>query len=286
MKTKIIAHIAQNGVPVMPLTDICTPYFARHRQNVRIMPLSCPPTNYRIFLPALFAADNCCGAVIGSPHLRRTADLVKRLSRRAAAAGACNVVRQAADGTLEGDAVAGEGLLRALRRRGFDVTGRTVLIIGCGGTGAMAAQALAEAGARCLHFYDANASSRANKLLRHLQRYYLSVKMRTGYRQDIDLVVYAASGNAANLALPELPPQTWVAAMETGGAELLRAAAANGCTVVGATATAAEQIPLYLKYFRLPTGGRPFSFSQRNSRGMDLTGSRFYLTQHGTVERF
>ena len=109
--TRLLAHI---GYPTQTFRSpmIYNPWFAHVGEDVVVVPFASQPDRYPDLLRALFGTGNVVGALITMPHKSTTPALLDRVSVAARIAGACNAVRRAPDGSLEGDMFAGaEGWL-------------------------------------------------------------------------------------------------------------------------------------------------------------------------------
>lgn len=97
-------------------------------------------------LAALRAFRNWGGAIVTVPHKTAAMALCDRISERAAIAGAVNVIRREADGSLSGELLDGVGFVRGLRESGHQLAGKRAFLAGAGGAASAIAFALAEAG--------------------------------------------------------------------------------------------------------------------------------------------
>ena len=95
-------------------------------------------------LPAL----GFVGANVTIPHKAAALALADAATARAEAIGAANTLRFRADGTIWADNTDGPGLVEALAARGFELAGRSVQVLGAGGTARAAVWALVDAGAQ------------------------------------------------------------------------------------------------------------------------------------------
>ncbi len=77
-------------------------------------------------------AEGYCGLNVTLPHKRAVMTLCESVSERAQRAGAVNTLIRS-DSGWHGDNTDGEGLVGDLRRLGFAVAGRRVLVLGAGG---------------------------------------------------------------------------------------------------------------------------------------------------------
>jgi shikimate dehydrogenase len=258
--TVIIAHI---GYPThafkAPL--IYNPYFDAQGINAVVVPMACQAEHYAPLLRSLFALGNIAGALITMPHKVSTVALVDELMPAAAIAGACNAVRRAADGRLQGDMFDGEGFVRGVQRKGLSLQGKRALVVGAGGVGSAIAASLAAAGVAELTLFDVQVAS-TQALAGRLAAHYPALMLRIGSNDpaDMDLVVNATplgmnEGDRLPLDVERLSPATFVGevVMRTEMTAFLRAAQARGCRVQIGSDMLFEQIPAYLEFFGLPS---------------------------------
>lgn len=257
--TGLIAHI---GYPTHTFKSplIYNPYFAQADINAVVVPMACTAESYPGFLRSLFQLRNLLGALITMPHKVSTVALLDLCSPRVLMAGACNAVRTAPDGRLEGDLFDGEGFVRAIRRKGRVIQGQRALIVGCGGVGSAIAASLAVAGIGELTLDDTNRMAR-DALVMRLRRHAPEVTLRVGERDPsgMDLVINATplgmqAHDASPLDTARLTPGMLVGEVVLSDAPtpLLRAAMGLGCEVIHGLDMLFEQIPAYLEFFGLP----------------------------------
>ena len=258
--TELIAHI---GYPTHAFKApmIYNPYFDHIGVNTRVMPMGCHPADYPAFLRAVFSLTNIRGALITMPHKVTTVGLLDRVTPTVEVAGACNAVRRAADGALEGDLFDGEGFVRGVLRKGLQLAGARVLVVGAGGVGCAIAASLAGAGIGAISLCDSHAAS-AEGLAGRLRTHYPRIDVRTGSSDPagFDLVVNATPmgmnpGDPLPLDVSRLAPTTFVGevVMRTEMTAFLSAAQARGCPIQIGSDMLFEQIPAYLEFFGYPT---------------------------------
>ena len=73
-------------------------------------------------------------------------------------AGSCNAILRRPDGTLLGDMFDGAGFVRGVQRKGRQLSGARVLVVGSGGVGSAIAASFAAAGVAGIGLFDANES--------------------------------------------------------------------------------------------------------------------------------
>src|SRR3954452_8649300 len=148
-RTTLIAHL---GYPThafkAPL--IYNPWFEQNDIDAVVVPMGVRPEDYPTFLRTLFRLTNIRGALVTMPHKVPTIGLVDDITPAAEIAGAANAVLLREDGSLLGDQFDGEGFLRGVRRKGFDLDGVRALVVGNQGVGSAIAASVAAAGVRAL----------------------------------------------------------------------------------------------------------------------------------------
>jgi shikimate dehydrogenase len=258
--TELIAHI---GYPTHTFKSpmIYNPYFEASGINAVVVPMGCKPENYPQFLRSVFTLENIRGALITMPHKVSTVGLLDEVTATVRVAGACNAVKRLADGRLVGDMFDGAGFVRGVQRKGLDLTGQRVLVVGTGGVGCAIAASLAGAGIAAISLFDVNTAS-CEALAQRLKTHYSQIEVRTGSNDpaDHDLVVNATpmgmnEGDPLPMDVSRLSPATFVGevVMKAETTAFLAAAQARGCRTQVGTDMLYEQIPAYLEYFGLPT---------------------------------
>jgi shikimate dehydrogenase len=257
--TSLIAHI---GFPTETFKSpmIYNPWFERAGVDAVVVPMGCKPDNYAALLKSVFALTNIRGALITMPHKVATVVLLDEASTAVKVAGACNAVRRAADGRLQGDMFDGEGFVRGVRRKGGRIEGARALVVGCGGVGSAIAASLAAAGVAALSLYDTRADAAA-ALSGRLAKFHPALKLSAVSNDPSghDLVVNATplgmkEGDPMPMAVDRIDPGAFVGevVMKQEMTAFLRAASARGCRYQVGVDMLFEQIPAYLEYFGFP----------------------------------
>lgn len=258
--TEIITHI---GYPTHTFKSpmIYNPFFEREGINAVVVPMGCKTPDYPAFLRAVFGLTNIRGALITMPHKVVTVDLVDLVTPTVKVAGACNAVKRLPDGRLMGDMFDGAGFVRGVQRKGLQLRGARVLVVGNGGVGCAIAASLAATGVARVTLFDAHAAA-CEALGQRLKNEYPDIEVVTGHNDPAghDLVVNATpmgmdDGDPLPMDVSRLSPHTFVGevVMKTEMTAFLRAAQARGCPVQIGTDMLFEQIPAYLEFFELPT---------------------------------
>jgi shikimate dehydrogenase len=258
--TQLIAHI---GFPTHTFKSpmIYNPYFASAGINALVVPMGCQTPDYSVFLKSVFNLTNICGALITMPHKVVTVGLLDEVTATVRVAGACNAVKKLPDGRLVGDMFDGAGFVRGLQRKGFDLMGKRVLVVGSGGVGCAIAASLAVAGIAAISLFDVNTAS-AEALGQRLKQNYPQIDVRTSSNDpaNYDLVVNATpmgmnEGDDLPMDVSRISPDAFVGevVMKTEMTAFLQAAKNRGCRVQVGSDMLFEQIPAYLEYFGLPT---------------------------------
>ena len=157
-KTTLIAHL---GYPTFAFKAplIYNPWFEKNDIDAVVVPMGVKAEEYPEFFPLLFKLSNIRGALVTMPHKVTTIELVDELTPTARVAGAANAVLLREDGTLLGDQFDGEGFVRGVLRKGFDLRGKRALVVGNGGVGSPIAASLAAAGVGAMGLFDPNAAA-------------------------------------------------------------------------------------------------------------------------------
>lgn len=259
-KTLLIAHV---GYPTesfkAPL--IYNPWFEKKGIDAVVMPLGVKPDDYPEFFKRMVKLSNIRGALVTMPHKVTTVGLLDESSTAVKVAGSCNAVRVESNGKVVGDMFDGAGFARGLKRKDFDVKGRSCLIAGTGGVGSAIAASLAADGVSRMVLFDTNKAS-AEGLAQRLKEHYPKMEVSAGSNDPAgyDLVVNATPlGMKPSDPLPfdvkRIAKDTFVGevVMKQEITPLLRAAQGKGCRTQVGTDMLFEQIPAYLEFFGFGT---------------------------------
>ncbi len=258
--TKLIAHL---GYPTTSFKAplIYNPYFESRGIDAVVVPMGCKAEDYPSFLHHVFRLSNILGALVTMPHKVTTVALLDDVLTTARVAGSCNAVRLSADGRLQGDMFDGEGFVRGALRKGQEIAGKRVLVVGAGGVGSAIAASLAKAGAQEIAVTD-SFEPMMNGLAARLEENYPDLRVLTGSNdpEGFDIVVNATPlgmkpGDPLPMDVSRIAPETFVGevVMTQEITPFLAAARERGCRFQVGTDMLFEQIPAYLEFFGLPT---------------------------------
>jgi shikimate dehydrogenase len=155
----------------------------------------------------------------------------------------------------------GEGFVRGLLRKGCQLKGARVLVVGAGGVGSAIAASLAAAGIGAITLFDARAES-AEALGGRIKAHYPSIAVATGSKDPAghDVVVNATpmgmnDGDELPVDVLRIAPSTFVGevVMKSEMTAFLKAVQARGCRFQIGSDMLFEQIPAYLEFFGFPT---------------------------------
>ncbi len=258
--TTLIAHI---GYPTHTFKApmIYNPYFEQAGIDAVVVPMGVKPEDFDTALRTIFKFTNIRGALITMPHKVTTTGLVDEVSPTAQIAGACNAVLLRPDGTLLGDMFDGAGFVRGVQRKGVQLDGARVLVVGSGGVGCAIAASFAAAQIGEIGLFDVNTAA-SEGLAGRLRRHYPALKFATGSKDPAgyDVVVNATpmgmnEGDELPMDVSRIAPTTFVGevVMKKEMTAFLAAAKARGCPIQIGTDMLFEQIPAYLEFFGFPT---------------------------------
>lgn len=258
--TELIAHI---GYPTHSFKSplIYNPYFEKEGINALVVPMGCKGEHYPAFLRSVFQLSNIRGALITMPHKVTTVGLLDEVTPTVKVAGACNAVKMDAQGRLVGDMFDGAGFVRGVQRKGFNLTGKRVMVVGTGGVGSAIAASMAAEKIAAISLFDVNTAS-CEALAQRLVKEYPTIQVGIGSNdpEGHDLVVNATpmgmnEGDPLPLDVSRLAPNTFVGevVMRTEMTAFLQAAQQRGCRVQVGSDMLFEQIPAYLEYFGFKT---------------------------------
>ena len=259
-KTTLIAHL---GYPTESFKApmIYNPWFEKAGIDAVVMPMGVRAEDYEQFLSSLFRLTNIRGALVTMPHKVTTVALLDEATPTVQIAGSCNAILRRPDGTLLSDMFDGAGFVRGVQRKGRQLSGARVLVVGSGGVGSAIAASFAATGIAGIGVFDANESA-AEALGARLRQHYPQLAVTTNSKDpaDYDVVVNATplgmkEGDPLPMDVARIAPTTFVGevVMKSEMTPFLQAAKEKGCQVQVGTDMLFEQIPAYLEFFGFGT---------------------------------
>jgi shikimate dehydrogenase len=256
-KTQLLAIIGD------PVAHVRAPFFFNPKFEAMgldafLFPLHVPAAELADVVPRLAKCPNLRGLVVTIPHKEAMARLCDDLGPNGCLMGAVNTVRFGRDGRLAGEMFDGLGLVAAMRAAGLELAGRRVLLLGAGGAGRAIAFAFAAEGVAALGIWN-RSLERAAALAREIGRAFpgKEVGIADADGRGWDTVVNCTSlGIHAGDPMPLdpgtlSPPTAFVDIIAVRETELMAAAAARGCQVVGGRPMAELQIDAQLAFIGL-----------------------------------
>lgn len=168
--------------------------------NGIVVPIHIMPDDLSGWLAQAAAMRNVDGIVVTVPHKVPCLAFCARVSERAKASDAVNIMIRDGDDWI-GDATDGHGYLDGIAAEGFDVKGKPALLVGTGGAGSAIAYEILARGASELALHDID-TARRDALLARLDKAFPG-KVRTG---GTDPRGFALVANATPLGMREGDP--------------------------------------------------------------------------------
>jgi shikimate dehydrogenase len=173
-----------------PVAQVQTPAILNQRflsegRRRLVVPLHVSLEGLPTFLEAMRQIKNAVGLLVTMPHKELLCRMSETKSPRAALLGFSNVLRITDEGFFESDCLDGDALIAAIHTQNFDLTHKSVVLVGCGGAGAAYGEALVHAGVTRIDLVDSNAR-RAENLAEKLSQSSNTAKFNV-YNQATDL---------------------------------------------------------------------------------------------------
>lgn len=192
-KTKVVVHLSH------PSDHLRTPGLFNSRVNelghdMVLVPWDVAPVDLALAWEGLRRVNNLAGVVVTIPHKEAVAALCDELDVEAKAMMVCNVARRSADGRFHGAIYDGIGFIEGLRAEGYEVAGKSVLLVGAGGAATAIAHAIA--GRRPKRLRIANRTpQKADKLIGALRQRFadLDVEPSAQDASGMEIVVNGTS---------------------------------------------------------------------------------------------
>lgn len=202
--TDINAATALVGLLGWPVSHSISPQmhnaaFAARRMNWRYLPLPVHPERVAEAVHGLRALG-FRGANVTVPHKQAVMPHLDRWTPAAEAIGAVNTIIIDEGGSMVGDNTDAAGFIADLRGQGVEVAGRSVLVLGAGGSARAVVYGLAEAGAERILLLNRTVA-RAEALAAAMRAYFPETAMGAGSfpgdvadaTQHADLIVNCTS---------------------------------------------------------------------------------------------
>lgn len=247
-----IAHVK---APVL-----LNPRFAAAGHDGVLVALHVSAADLATLVAGLRRLANFGGFSVTVPHKEAMAKLCDTLTDAARQAGAVNVVRRDADGTLHGAMFDGEGFCAGLAAAGHAIEGRRVFIAGAGGAASGIGFALAAHGVAAITFCN-RTRPRAEALAARIRTAFPAVTAGAGGPDPAghDIVVNTTTlGLQPDDPLPVDPrllrPEMLAVEIIMDPAEtaFMRAAAARGCRTHPGKPMLDQQITLIGRFMGAP----------------------------------
>lgn len=206
--------------------------------NGMVVPAHVLPEHLEDWMAPAIKLRNCDGIVVTVPHKVACLAFCARATERARASGAVNIMIRDGEDWV-GDATDGHGYLDGIAAQGFDVRGRSALLVGAGGAGSAIAYEILSRGASELAVHDVD-HARRDDLIARLDEAFPG-RTRVG---GTDPTGFALVANATPLGMREGDPlpvdvarltaDQFVADVVTRPAvpPLIAAARARGCATM------------------------------------------------------
>ncbi len=206
--------------------------------NAICVPGHVAPTDLACFWNGMLRLQNLQGIIVTVPHKIAAADMVDKLTDRAAFLGAVNTIRRTSAG-WEGDMVDGVGHVTALQKAGCVLEGKRALIAGAGGAGSAISHALVLGGISELAIHEKDVARRESLISRLASLGLAQVNPGNADPSGFDVVINATplgmrEGDALPFDATKLTPDMFVGEVITQPAvsPLVRRARQIGCRAI------------------------------------------------------
>ena len=253
-KTKYLALLA-HPVDHVKAPSFMNPEFEKMGLNWFITPMHVRPENLEDAIRGLQKIKNFLGVNLTIPHKEKMTKLCDKLGPNAQRTGTVNAVRFA-DDLLIGEMFDGVGLIKGQKKHGIEVTNRSSLILGAGGAARAVAFSYIDEGIKYLGIQN-RTLARAKKLVADIKVAipHAPVEVVSDDPSGYDIICNCTSlglniGDPLPTQIDKLTPDMDVvdiiAVRET---ELMTAAIAKGCNVIGGVPMALGQLSSFAKFF-------------------------------------
>lgn len=253
-KTKYLALLA-HPVDHVKAPSFMNPEFEKNGLDWFLTPMHVRPENLEEAVRGLQKVDNLLGVNLTIPHKEEMAKLCDELGPNAQLTGTVNAVRFDGD-RLVGEMFDGVGLLIGQKEHDIDVKGRSALILGAGGAARAVAFAYLQDGVSRLGVYN-RTQARAEKLVADIRAAMPNADVQVASADPSGFEVIC---NCTSLGLHEGDPvpcdiskldgqMDVVDIIAVRDTELMDAAVAKGCRVIGGVPMAVGQLAAFAAFF-------------------------------------
>jgi shikimate dehydrogenase len=261
-RTRVWVHVAHPSAQVKA-TQIVNQAFRDRGLDVVAISIDVAPEDMPSLVRGLKGWRNLVGIGVTMPHKERIVSVCDEVVGLAKSMMAVNLIRREANGRLVGTNNDGMGFLAGLRRTGYDLTGKRVLLVGTGGAGTAIAFNLAEAGVRTLVLSN-RTTAKAEQVAARVAEAFPNTSVAVGAPDPagFDLVINATSlgmreGDELPLDVSRLSSEMIVADVIVTPARtmLLEAAERCGCRTQPGLPMLTCQIDEVITFLRLDQQG-------------------------------
>jgi len=150
----MLAPIVGNPVVQVKAPALLNPRYAAAGIDLEVVPIELPLDGFDAGFSALLNRPDVAGVIVTVPFKAQAIKHCQSLDAQAEIAGAANLITRDDSGHWRGAMTDGVGMVRAMRKAGFDPKGRRGFMAGAGGAGKGIAAALSAAGIAALDIFD------------------------------------------------------------------------------------------------------------------------------------
>ncbi|MEP3437488.1 MAG: ThiF family adenylyltransferase [Hoeflea sp.] len=238
-------HTRLYGILGHPIEQVRTPetvtYELRRRGiNAIVLPIHVRPEELDDCIPGLMKIANLDGLVVTIPHKKTITGHLDRIGPLAEISGSASVIARSKDDKWVGEMFDGNGCVSAMLRRGVELAGKHVFLLGAGGAGVAIASTLARTGVAQISLQDPDAARSAD-LHDRIGKWFPNVVISRNAPSldEIDVLINASSvgmldASRIPIDIKEIPERVVVmdAIMDPDRTRLIALAEECGCATV------------------------------------------------------
>jgi len=152
-KTRIYA-IVGDPIEQVRSPEMVTWELQRRGLDAVLFPMHLASEDFEAAMPSVMKIRNLDGLIFTIPFKARAATLAQELGEQARIVGGFNALARRPDGSWVGEMFDGLGCVEAFRRRGYEIRGRDLMLIGLGGAGSAICVAMACEKPRGMRIFD------------------------------------------------------------------------------------------------------------------------------------